>query len=155
MRCIYPASLIVVFDRRGLLLLAAFPLLSPLPFPHPPTHLRLRSARCGPLSPVAALTTFPSSWLNHNFLHLEKLLFSPLLLPSLLLSHVDPWGRGYHSEGGVSLRWIFWAERWASAFPAGAPETVGHHWCRLHPLERRRDSVQRAACVSACALCWG
>lgn len=41
-------------DRRGLLPLAAFPLLFPLPRPHPPS---LTLAQRGSRSPVAALTT--------------------------------------------------------------------------------------------------
>lgn len=100
-----------------------------------PTHLHLRSAPCGTLSPVAVLTTtFLSSWLNHHLLSFGKPLFSlSFPSPSVFTSADDPWGRACHFKWGVSLHWMCWAERWVSAFAAGAPEIVGHRWCRLHP----------------------
>lgn len=152
MRCVYPASLIdllprPVLDRRGLPPLAAFPLPLPLHLPHPPcfTH----SAVCGPLSPVAALTTtLPSSWLNHHFLSFGKASF--LVSSPSLSGFVSCWrstrqgltlrgGGGSLLNGEVSV-----------CVCSTNSRLWGHHWCRLHPPEGRQDSVQRAAC----ALCW-
>lgn len=140
-------------DRRGLLLLAAFPLLSPLPLPHPP-----------PFTLGTVWNSFPSGCSHH---HISILLTQPSfsvvwqasVLPSFssLSVFVSCWRsrrQGTSLQEGVSVHRICWVERWVSAFPAGAPETVGHRWCRLHPPEQRQDSVRRAACTSGRALCW-
>lgn len=136
-------------DRRGLLLLAAFPSLSPLPLPHP-LSFTLSSVWNSFLSGcshhhISVLLTQPSSSVVRQASVLPFLSFTPLFLP-----HADdPWGRACHFKWGVSLHWICWAERWVSAFAAGAPEIVGHRWCRLHP-----SGAAAGQRTSECALCW-
>lgn len=130
------------------------------------THLHLRSARRGPLSPVAALsTTSLSSWLPFTSSYVLWKLSVILsficfpLCPCLMLV--------IYEAGAVSLKGISLCTgslsgevRWASIFAITVEECLTleeHLCCRLHPLEQRQDGLWRKTenptCTPGCALC--
>lgn len=122
---------------------------SPLPLLHPPsftlstvwTSLTQWLLSTEHLSPPGFLHVIfcPSETIYYSLLH---------VLPSLLLSHADDMWAGGIGLKGSSLLWISEWRGEVSVSPShhsgGALEAGGeHHWCTLHPLERRQDSPRR------------
>lgn len=121
-----------------------------------PTHLHLRFARRGSRSPVAALTTTVPPPLS----------FGGYSLCYYLSSQILSW---YTAGAQSSLVWSrsFFFLFFSRAGPLSVEVSVclfrsqwessggKHHWCRLHPLERRQDGVDKAASVPGFVLSGG